>query len=79
MPKRIRENLEIIIESEQYSRLIQCIAEWFSLMELCEDLIERVKLYGISAYMDEKAIIEKLHRNWVVKENEDVTLETTMI
>ena len=48
-------------------------------MELCEDLIERVKLYGISAYMDENSIIEKLHRNWVVKETEDLTMETTLI
>jgi len=30
------------------------------LIELCEDLMERIKLYGISAYLDEKAALEKL-------------------
>jgi hypothetical protein len=48
-------------------------------MELCEDLIERVQLYGISAYLDENSILDKLNRNWEVRENEDLTVETTLI
>lgn len=46
--------------SPQYNRLVEVIAHWFTLIELCEDLMERVKLYGISAYLDETAALEKL-------------------
>lgn len=53
MPTKIRENMELLKESEEYGRLIQCIAEWFALMELSEDLIDRVRLYGITQYIDE--------------------------
>jgi len=48
IPARIRENFDDLHESESYGRLLECIAEWFTLMELCEDLVERVQLYGIS-------------------------------
>lgn len=48
MPGKIRENIEVLKESKGYMKLVQCIAEWFALMELSEDLVERLKLYGIS-------------------------------
>jgi hypothetical protein len=48
MPEQIRENINLLKNSEEYGRLVRCIAEWFALMELSEDLIERLKLYGIS-------------------------------
>lgn len=44
-------------------------------MELCEDLIERVKLYGISQYLDEEAALQKLERNWRIIEHEDQKVE----
>lgn len=60
LPGKIRENFEMIKVSEEYARLVQCIAEWFALMELCEDLIERIKLYGIAQYFDADALVQKL-------------------
>lgn len=44
-------------------------------MELCEDLIERIELYGISQYFDSEAMMKKLHENWRVKQSEDQTFE----
>lgn len=40
-------------------------------MEMCEDLIDRVKLYGISQYLDEEAALQKLEQNWCIREHED--------
>jgi len=48
-------------------------------MELCEDLIERIKLYGISQYLDEKTLIKKLQDNWKVNANEDKSVEKRMV
>lgn len=36
-------------------------------MELCEDLLDRIQLYGISCYLDEEAAKEKLEKNWKVR------------
>lgn len=44
-------------------------------MEMCEDLIERVKLYGISQYLDEEAALQKLEQNWCITEEEDHSFE----
>ena len=42
LPKRISENFEDLKDSESYGRLLECIAQWYALMELCEDLVDRV-------------------------------------
>jgi hypothetical protein len=42
-------------------------------MELCEDLIERLKLYGISQFFDADAMVKKIHENWKVKQIEDTS------
>jgi len=44
-------------------------------MELCEDLVDRMKLYGISAFLDEQATakVAKLKENWQVKERDDIS------
>ena len=36
-------------------------------MELCEDLLDRVQLYGISNYLDEESAKKKLEKNWKLK------------
>lgn len=71
MPETIRKNMEVIQQSQQYGKLIDSIANWYALMELCEDLIERVKLYGISQYLDESAAFRKLEKNWCIIDDED--------
>jgi hypothetical protein len=48
LPETLQSNIKTLEESAEYKRLVQSIASWYALMELCEDLIERVKLYGIS-------------------------------
>lgn len=60
LPETLQENIKTLEDSVEYKRLVQTIAAWYALMELCEDLIERVKLYGISQYLDEQAALQKL-------------------
>lgn len=48
-------------------------------MEMCEDLIDRVKLYGISQYLDEEAAMKKLEQNWCIREHEDQSVDKQMV
>jgi hypothetical protein len=48
-------------------------------MEVCEDLIERVKLYGISQYLDNEAAVSKLRQNWCVRESDNQTIDTALV
>jgi len=79
MPETLRDNMGEIEKSKQYGRLIESIANWYALMELCEDLIERVKLYGISQYLDEAAAFKKLEMNWRIIEDEDQSVERKVV
>ena len=73
MPEKIKEAMANIKLSDQYQKFIRSIAEWFALMEMSEDLIERLKLYGISQYFDEKALVKQLHDNWGAKADRDMS------
>lgn len=65
MPNRFRQGLELFDQKNpDYQRLVEAIAQWYALMELSEDLLDRVQLYGISDYLDEEAAKEKLEKNW---------------
>jgi len=39
--------LDVIKGSEYYNRLVECVANYYTLMELSQDLIQRVKVYRI--------------------------------
>lgn len=60
LPETLQSNIKTLEESAEYKRLVQSIASWYAMMEMCEDLIERIKLYGISQYLDEEAALKKL-------------------
>lgn len=64
---KLSENIDLIRQSPQYGRLLEVISQWFALMEMCEDLVSRVDTYGISQYIDQDAAIDKLKKNWEVK------------
>lgn len=71
MPSNLRENynqsLEEVEKTPEYARLLEAVASWYASMELCEDLLDRVQLYGISCYLDEEAAKAKLEKNWRVR------------
>lgn len=73
MPEQFRKHFDELQDSEEYARLIESVAQWFSLIELCEDLVERIQLYGIFNYLsgDEQYVIDKLHENWKIVDDED--------
>ena len=71
LPQSLQAHMDALEASQEYQRLVESIANWYALMELCEDLINRIKLYGISQYLDEEAAIQKLERNWCIREHDD--------
>ena len=73
MPTQFQANFEQLQTSDQYGRLIETVAQWFSLIELCEDLVERIQLYGIFNYLsgDEQYVVDKLRNNWKIVDQED--------
>ena len=73
MPTQFKANFEQLQTSDQYGRLIETVAQWFSLIELCEDLVERIQLYGIFNYLsgDEQYVVDKLRNNWKIVDQED--------
>lgn len=43
--------MEVFMNSGHcYDKLIKCLSEWMALMELSDDLLERLELYGHSKY-----------------------------
>lgn len=66
IPSIIRDQFDDIENEEAFIRLVEAIASWYSSMELCQDLLDRIQLYGISAYLDEQAITDELEKNWKV-------------
>ena len=57
------------------------MAQWFSLIELCEDLVERIQLYGIFNYLsgDEQYVIDKLRNNWKIVDHEDPSSQKKVV
>lgn len=82
VPKELSEYLEILKDKESYKRLLNCLSEWMTTMELCDDLFARIKLYGIAEILDEKHLESKLRQNWAIHKDDDKStmtkaLETT--
>lgn len=46
--------MDLLKESSCYEKLITCLSSWMALMELCDDLLERMQLYGHAQYLDIK-------------------------
>lgn len=44
-------------------------------MEMCEDLLNMISQYGISSYIDEKSLIDKLKENWSMDEKSDSSMK----
>ena len=44
--------MDYLSQSASYTKLLSCLAEWMALIELCDDLLERIHLYGIAHYID---------------------------
>lgn len=52
--------MEVLKESSSYEKLVRCLSQWLALMELCDDLLERLYLYGHAQYLDVKHAQETL-------------------
>lgn len=81
LPAQFQANFDSLQSSDQYGRLIETVAQWFSLIELCEDLVERIQLYGIFNYLsgDEEYVKEKLKQNWKIIDQEDQSKEKKVV
>jgi hypothetical protein len=71
--------LDVIDQTSSFKKLKAVLAEWMTLIELCDDLLERIELYGIAHYIDMQQAEKKLRQNWGVhpnKENETLVEKT---
>ena len=58
--------METLKQSDDYELLVTSLAEWLTLMELCDDLIHRMVDYKIMQIYDVNVLREKLRANWAV-------------
>mmetsp|Transcript_19426 Transcript_19426/g.29852 ORF Transcript_19426/g.29852 Transcript_19426/m.29852 type:complete len:210 (-) Transcript_19426:104-733(-) len=48
------------------------MSRWFALLELCEDLVQRTKLYGVNQFLDHSFKVGDFRENWtIIKENQN--------
>ena len=57
-------------ESSSYDKLVRCLSQWLALMELCDDLLERLQLYGHAQYLDVKHAQDSLRQHWRTQPHE---------
>lgn len=67
MPSSIRDGLEVVEKTEQYGRLVEAIANWYASLELSEDLLDRIQVYGLGMGMDAEATADNMKKKWTVK------------
>lgn len=79
VPKELSEYLEVLKDKDSYKRLLNCLSEWMTMMELCDDLFARIKLYGIAEILDEKHLEEQVRQNWAIHKDEDKSKMTKAI
>jgi hypothetical protein len=56
--------MEVLRSSVSYEKLVHCLSEWMALMELADDLLERLSLYGHSSCLDLKQAMENMREHW---------------
>jgi len=54
LPEDISQFADRLHESPSFKRLVNALAEFLTLMELCHDLVTRLQDYGITQYIDEE-------------------------
>ncbi len=47
LPENIRCHVTKFKHAPEYQRLVGALSEWLTLMEMCEDLVQRLQHYGI--------------------------------
>ncbi len=62
--------LEVLTYSSSYDRLLRCLSQWLALMELSDDLLDRLHLYGHAQYLDMKHARDALREHWQHKPKE---------
>lgn len=60
LPESLKSCADKLKNSPHFGKLMDCLAEWFTLMELCEDLLHRVIDYKILEIQDFSNITRKL-------------------
>ena len=67
LPVSCQPLIKEVQDSKEFHRLLEVVSQWYALMEMCEDLIERTQIYGINQYIDHESSIKKLERNWQIR------------
>lgn len=69
LPEKLLPHLSKLENNKEFKRLVGALAEWLTLMEFCQDLVQRLQNYGITQYIDEEATLTKLNAKWIVDIN----------
>ena len=56
--------MDTLKDQPSFQKLIRVLSEWFALMELCDDLLERIDNYGIAHYIDMNDVQKKIRDKW---------------
>lgn len=72
--------MDILNQAPSFTKLKAVLAEWMALIELCDDLLERIELYGIAHYIDIEQAEKKLRSNWgmQVQKDEETVIDKTL-
>jgi hypothetical protein len=62
--------MTILQDSVCYEKLVRCLSQWLALMELCDDLLDRLHQYGHAQYLDMKHAQEALRSHWKTRPHE---------
>ena len=67
----LSEYMETLKDQPAFNKLIRVLSEWFALMELCDDLLERIEIYGIAHYIDVQSAEKKIRDNWGIHQQKE--------
>ena len=67
LPERFHPDFSSLKDCREYDRLVSAIAEWFTLIELSEDLVQRVADSQIMHFHDVKGTVIELRKKWEVR------------
>lgn len=69
--EEVKKHFDFMVQTHNYRKLIGIMAEWLALIEVCDDLLNRIEIYGIAHYLDLKIVEEILKKNWGFKDQSE--------
>ena len=62
-PSEIKSDVAKFSNSKEYELLVNCLAQWLVLLEMSEDLIDRLHVYGLCEHLNEQHHLKEIQKN----------------